>query len=40
MKETIRYLREKSSLSKNQVAAHLEISLQTYIATLPPVSLY
>lgn len=39
MKETIRYLREKSSLSKNQVAAHWEISLQTYIATLPPVSL-
>ena len=31
MKETIRYLREKHSLSQNQVAAHLEISRQTYI---------
>ena len=40
MKETIRYLREKSSLSQNQVVAHWEISLQTYIETLPPVSLY
>ena len=31
MKETIRYLREKYSLSQNQVAAHLDISRQTYI---------
>ncbi|MEE0134101.1 MAG: hypothetical protein U0I22_09930 [Treponema sp.] len=40
MQETLRYLWEKPSLSQNQVAAHLEISRQTYIVTLPPVSLY
>ena len=31
MKETIRYLREKQSLSQSQVANHLGISRQTYI---------